>query len=108
MTECRSVPTARAALQMRLNRDLVEADLPNMTAFAVLVSLAFAALTALLILGVMATRVEDTQRFVKLIVDTRRIRRHFAAPLEAAEKEKAARATGGKKPSADEIWPEPL
>lgn len=75
-----------------------------MTVLAVLVSIGFAYLVATLVLGVMAARVDDSHRFVKLITETRRIRRHFEAPLENAKREQAARNKGGD----DEVWPEPL
>lgn len=81
------------------------ADLQGMIAFAVLISLGFAYLVAVLVLGVMAVRVDDSHRFVKLITETRRIRRHFEAPLENAKREQARRAGGG---GDDDIWPEPL
>lgn len=74
-----------------------------MVAFAVLVSLGFAYLVAVLVLGVMAVRIDDSHRFVKLIVETRRLRRQFDAPLEAAKRDRARRDKG-----EDEIWPEPL
>jgi hypothetical protein len=79
------------------------ADLPGMTVFAVIVSLGFTYLVGVLVLGVMAVRVDDSHRFVKLITETRRIRRHFEAPLENAKRDQAARRNGG-----DEAWPDPL
>lgn len=98
-----SVPALRAPLRLRLNRPLPTADPSSMVAFAVLVSLGFGYLVAVLVLGVMAVRIDDSHRFVKLIVETRRIRRQFDAPLEAARREKAQRDNG-----QDEFWPEPL
>ena len=75
-----------------------------MVVFTVLISLGFAYLVAVLVLGVMAVRVDDSHRFVKLITETRRIRRQFDAPLENAKREQAARGKG----DSDEVWPEPL
>lgn len=80
-----------------------------MTALILLVCLGFGAIAAIQILGVMATRVDDSHRFVRLIVDTRRIRRQFAVPLDAAKQEAPARA-GARGPNhgPDEVWPESL
>jgi hypothetical protein len=74
-----------------------------MTVLALAVSIGFAYLVGVLVLGVMAVRVDDSHRFVKLITETRRIRRHFEAPLENARREQAARKNG-----TDEVWPDPL
>lgn len=74
-----------------------------MTVLAVLVSIGFAYLVGVLVLGVMAARVDDSHRFVKLIIETRRIRRHFEAPLENAKREQASRSKGD-----DDVWPEAL
>jgi hypothetical protein len=57
-----------------------------MLAFALLVAFGSAYLCAVLVLGVMAVRIDDSHRFVKLVVETRRLRRQFAAPLDAAKK----------------------
>lgn len=76
-----------------------------MTVVSVLVALGFAYLVAVLVLGVMAVRIDDSHRFVKLITETRRIRRHFEAPLENAKREQAKRDGGG---GDDDVWPEPL
>jgi hypothetical protein len=75
-----------------------------MTVLAVIVSVGFTYLVGVLVLGVMAARVDDSHRFVKLITETRRIRRHFDEPLENAKREQAARRTGGGK----DVWTEPL
>ena len=99
-----SVPASAALLRSVLNRRSAEADLHGMTVFTVLISLGFAYLVAVLVLGVMASRVDDSHRFVKLIAETRQIRRHFEAPLENAKREQAARDKGG----SDDIWPEAL
>jgi hypothetical protein len=90
-------------LRLALNRVPAAADAHSMVAFAVLVSLGLAYLVAVLVLGVMAVRIDDSHKFVKLIVETRRLRRQFDAPLEAAKRDRARRDKG-----ADEIWPEPL
>lgn len=74
-----------------------------MTVLALIVSIGFAYLVGVLVLGVMAVRVDDSHRFVKLISETRRIRRHFEAPLENAK-----RGQGRRGKSKDEFWPEPL
>lgn len=98
-----SVPAPAAPLRLALNRVPAAADPHSMVAFAVLVSLGLAYLVAVLVLGVMAVRIDDSHKFVKLIVETRRLRRQFDAPLEAAKRDRARRDKG-----ADEIWPEPL
>ena len=75
-----------------------------MTVLAVIVSVGFTYLVGVLVLGVMAARVDDSHRFVKLITETRRIRRHFDEPLENAKRGQAARRNGG----GNDVWPEPL
>lgn len=107
MDEPRSVPTVRAALRPGLNPSVIAADASLMDPLLLVAALASAAFASILILGVMASRIDDSHRFVKLVVDTRRIRKNFAAPLENAMKEKAARE-GGKVGKDDEFWPEPL
>ena len=92
-----------AALRLALNRTPAGADPTCMVAFAVIVSLGFAYLVAVIVLGVMAVRIDDSHRFVKLIVETRRLRRQFDAPLEATKRERARREQG-----EDDVWPEPL
>ncbi len=75
-----------------------------MTVLAVIVSVGFTYLVGVLVLGVMAARVDDSHRFVKLITETRRIRRHFDEPLENAKRKQAARRNGG----GNDVWPEPI
>jgi hypothetical protein len=67
------------------------ADLNSMLAFTLLVAFVSAYLCAVLVLGVMAVRIDDSHRFVRLVVETRRLRRQFAAPLDAAKRQAESR-----------------
>lgn len=57
-----------------------------MDAYAILCTLVGAYLGCLLVLGVMAVRIDDAHRFNRLILETRRLRRNFATPLDARKK----------------------
>ncbi|MBI1302999.1 MAG: hypothetical protein GC172_04325 [Phycisphaera sp.] len=57
-----------------------------MDAYAVLCTLAGTYLGCLLVLGVMATRIDDAHRFNKLIRETRRLRHNFATPRDARKR----------------------
>jgi len=59
-----------------------------MDAYAVLCTLAGSYIGCLLVLGVMAVRIDDAHRFNRLIRETRRLRRNFATPLDARKKKK--------------------
>lgn len=71
-----------------------------MLAFTIFVTLVFTYLCGVLVLGVMAVRVDDSHRFVRLVVETRRLRRQFAAPLDANKKDDGN--------SKDDMWHEEL
>jgi hypothetical protein len=77
--------------RLSLNLFPGRADLNFMLAFALLVAFVSAYLCAVLVLGVMAVRIDDSHRFVRLVVETRRLRRQFAAPLDAAKKQAESR-----------------
>ena len=84
---------------LRLNRAPGIADLISMLAITILLSLGFAYMCAVLVLGVMAVRIDDSHRFVRLVIETRKIRRQLASPLDANKKDAG---------SDDDVWPEPL
>ena len=70
-----------------------------MLAITIMLSLGFAYMCAVLVLGVMAVRIDYSHRFVRLVIETRKIRRQFASPLDANKKDAG---------SDDDVWPEPL
>jgi len=57
-----------------------------MDAYAVLCTLVGTYLGCVLVLGVMAVRIDDAHRFNKLIRETRRLRHNFATPHDAKKR----------------------